>query len=242
MKNGIIHLNVNLVNEIICTEGYSYTDMTLDKNIFKHNAVLYNNNTFCCIDKNTISIDTIDKDAYYDTDQEKEACCNMYLEKFNILKNDLDNDFITYLKEDVKEIFGSDYIVYFDYKKMDYEGQHIDKYGYKELFKGTFDELMKANGKQLITRIELDLQCIKNIWFSDLEPKHLVVTNNNMTYYFNIRENVLKIYSSKTSQPSAKEYESAAKAFIVKATERWNKEQTEIRQAFGEDYRIYYSI
>ena len=172
----------------------------------------------------------------------------LQLEKFNNLKQLLGKDFITHIKEDVKEIFGNNYEVYFNYLDLDYNGRRkvqytinkTTKHIYTERFNGTFKELMKVNEYQLITTIHYNLQFMKNKWYSNSHPKHLIITDNNVMYYFDIDNNKILIYSKPKQQKSWNESESALVQFISKFNKRWENEQIAIHKVFGNDYKIYY--
>ena len=239
--NNIIHINdVKLVDGIISEKGYSYTNIEINNNMFKHSAVLYNNDTYCYVDKNSVDINRR-KGYIHDSDDVKTALGNLYLERFNALEQALGKDFITYIEEDVKEIFGNNYKVYFNYKNMEYNGQQIDESGHADYFDGTFEELMKVNNSQLITTIHRDLQFMSNTWSSwNRNSKHLVITDNNVTYYFDINNNTISIYLKPGHQESGPRSENAYTTFIERVQERWNREQNEIRNIFGNDHRIYY--
>ena len=241
MVNNIIHVNdVELVDSIIGEKGYSYTDIAINNNMFKNNAMLYNNNTYCNIHRDSVSISRR-RGYVYDSDDVKTAFGNLHLERFNALKQSLGKDFITYLKEDIKEIFGNNYKVYFNYRNMEYDGQQTDGNGYKNYFHGTFEELMATNHSQLDTTIHYDLQFMKNMWSSfGRNHKYLVITDNNVVYYFDINNNTISIYSKRGYQESGKKSEIAYTTFLGKVQERWNREQNEIRNIFGNDYRLYY--
>ena len=242
MANNIIHINdVNLVNLLIGAQTYVFNRVAVNNNMFKNRATIYSNSSYLNAEKNYIDIAINKRNNAFYSNEAREAFNNLQVEKFNALKQSLGKDLITYTEEDVKEIFGSDYKIYFDYRNMDYEDQQIDEDGYKEYFNGTFEDLMRKNNSHLISQIQYDLQFMKNIWFLPYSiTKYLVITDNNIVYYFDIDNNKILIYSKKGHQKSWKESENAIVHFISKFNKRWNEEQTAVHNIFGNDYGIYY--
>jgi hypothetical protein len=240
MANNIIPINdANL--ELTRAQTYVLNRVAVNNNMFKNRATIYSNSSYLNAEKNYIDIAINKRNNAFYSNEAMETFNNLQVEKFNALKQSLGKDLITYTEEDVKEIFGSDYKIYFDYSNMDYEGQQIDENGYKEYFEGTFEDLMEKNNSHLISQIQYDLQFMKNIWFLPYSiTKYLVITDNNIVYYFDIDNNKILIYSKKGHQKSWKESENAIVHFISKFNKRWNEEQTAVHNIFGNDYGIYY--
>lgn len=232
--------NAAMLNNVDLEPTETYLCTAIHNNLFKHNAKLYNNNMIFDIDKTQISIDRTGKYNLSDSFEERKEFGKLQLEKFNRLKQLLGKDFITYLEKDAKEIFGSKYKVYFNYLDINYNGRKKIKHTniYAEYFKGTFEELMKSNNYQLVSKINYNLQFMKNVWFSNSQPKHLTITNYNITYYFDIDNNKILIYSKR--QNSWQKSENVLVAFMSKFKKRWNEEQIAIHKVFGNDYKIYY--
>lgn len=230
-------------------------------------AVLYlDNHTRLCVDQDGYFINIFQENNLYNSIKNRFAIdgknifeeCNKwyedhykgYFDKLNqIVKG---KDFITYLREDARAIFGNDYKVYFNYRKIDYKDQKTKKddqgYTYKQMFKGTFDELLKANeNDELVMTIKKDLQFMKKMWINNLNgfsfdtgranndfycnDQFLVITNNSITYYFDIENNLIKIYSNRHSGFSAnKACNIMTYKFLETIKKRWETEQTEVRK------------
>ena len=168
---------------------------------------------------------------------------NQLNDKLSIYK---DGDLVTIMQKDIKDIFGKDYKVYYNYRGFKYDGQETIeakrsdgiRYSYKEPFRGTFEELMKKNNNQLVTKIvRPNADFIKDV----LNIPMLIITNDKLTYYFNFYNNFIKIYTNLKNAPEIKcDITKTVEKFMNKFKERSQIEQNNVKQKFGEKYYAYY--
>lgn len=154
-------------------------------------------------------------------------------DKFSIYK---DGDLTEILRKDAKNIFGEDYEIYYNYRNIN---KPLCVY-YKPLFGETFDQFMKRENNQLVTKIKnYNAKFITDILYIPV----LTITNNRLTYYFDLYNNLITIYTNLNNAPEIKyDITKILAKFMDKFKERAQIEQNNIKQKFGERYYAYYNI
>lgn len=220
------NVTANMKNKVIIQDSntcYKYTPNSYWTDIYSTDAAVRNN--ILSMSENDIK--------------------NQLNDKFSIYK---DGNLVTIMQQDVKDIFGENYKVYYNYKGFEYEGQETIeakrsdgiRYSYKAPFKGTFEELMKKNNNQLVTKIvSPNINFIRDV----LNISMLIITNNKITYYFDFYNNLITIYTSLKNPPEIKgDITAILWKFINVFKERNEIEQNNIKQKFGERYYAYYDL